>query len=99
MSQEEIATYVTVDEFQYFWQRQNERISSSYSRLHMGHYKAAAYNRDLALLHAAKLSLCARTSVPLDRWGFGVTVLLEKICGNNYVHKLRAICLFEADFN
>jgi len=28
-----------------------------------------------------------------------VTVLLKKICGNNFVHKLRAICLFEADFN
>ena len=26
-------------------------------------------------------------------------MLLEKICGNNYVHRLRAICLFEADFN
>ena len=51
------------------------------------------------MLHAAKLTLCARTGVPLDRWGFRVTVLLEKILGNNYVHKLRAICLFEADFN
>ena len=28
-----------------------------------------------------------------------MTVLLEKICGNNFVHRLRAICLFEADFN
>ena len=26
-------------------------------------------------------------------------VLLEKVCGYNYVHKLRAICLLEADFN
>ena len=26
-------------------------------------------------------------------------VLLEKIIGNNFVHKLRAICLLEADFN
>ena len=26
-------------------------------------------------------------------------MLLEKICSNNYVNKLRAICLFEADFN
>ena len=37
--------------------------------------------------------------MPLARWGRGLTVLLEKICGNNYVNKLRAICLFEADFN
>ncbi len=51
----------------------------------MGHYKAELYNKDLALLHAAKLTLCERIGVPLNRWGFGVTVLPEKICGNNYV--------------
>jgi hypothetical protein len=26
-------------------------------------------------------------------------VLLEKVAGNNFVHKLWAICLLEADFN
>ncbi len=35
----------------------------------------------------------------LARWGKGLTVLLEKILGNVFVHKLRAICLLEADFN
>jgi len=99
MPREEIATYVTVEDFQYYWQRANERISSSYSGLHMGHYKAASFDPHLSALHAQKLTLCARTGVPLGRWGVGLTVLLEKICGNNYVNKLRAICLFEADFN
>ncbi len=99
MRQKQIATYVTVKGFQYYWQRQNERISSSFSGLHMGHHKASSYNKDLALLHAAKQTLCARMGVPLDRWGFEVTVLLEKSCGNNYVDRLWAICLFEADFN
>ena len=99
MPKEEIANYVTVEDFQYYWQRANERISSSYSRLHFGHYKAASFDPALSLLHAAKLSACARMGVPLARWGIGLTVLLEKICGNNYVDKLRAICLFEADFN
>ena len=28
-----------------------------------------------------------------------MTVLLEKVCGYNYVHKLRAICPLETDFN
>ncbi len=37
--------------------------------------------------------------VPLYRWGFGVTVLLKKICSNTYVVVLRAICLFKASFN
>jgi len=99
MPKEELATYVTVEDFQYYWQRANERISSSYSGLHMGHYKAASFDPHLSALHAQKLTLCARKGVPLARWGRGLTVLLEKICGNNYVNKLRAICLFEADFN
>ena len=99
LSREEVATYVTAEDFAYYWQRANERISSSYSGLHFSHYKAASFNPALSALHAAKLSACARKGVPLSRWGIGLTVLLEKIAGNNFVNKLRAICLFEADFN
>jgi len=99
MSTEEVNTHVTVEDYQYYWQRANERISSSYSGLHFGHYKAASFHPRLSALHAAKLSACAKTGVSLARWGIGVNVLLEKIMGNNFVHKLRAICLLEADFN
>ena len=99
MGPEEVVKYVTVEDFQYYWQRADERIQSSYSRLHFGHYKAAAYSDGPSMLHAAKLNLCAKTGVALDRWGIGLTVLLEKICGNDFVHKLRAIFLYEADFN
>ncbi len=35
----------------------------------------------------------------LARWGWGLTGLLEKILGNVFVHKLRGICLLEANFN
>ena len=99
MIHKQIVTYVTVEDFQYYCQRQNERISSSVISLSMGHYKAVLYKKDLALLHAAKLTSCARIGVPLNRWGFGVTVLLEKICDNNYIDRLRVICLSKADFN
>ena len=99
MSKEDVSTYVTVEDFQHYWQKANERISSSYSGLHFGHYKAASFDKDLSALHAGKLSLAAQTGVPLDRWGRGLTILLEKVIGNIFVHKLRAICLFEADFN
>ncbi len=47
----------------------------------------------------AKLSICARNRMPLAQWGKGLTVLLEKILGNVFVHKLHAICLLEANFN
>ena len=99
MSKEEVASYVTVEDFQYYWQRANERISSSYSGLHFSHYKAASFDIGLSSIHCMKLTMAAKAGMPLDRWGIGVTVLLEKICGNNYAHKLRAICLLEADYN
>ncbi len=53
----------------------------------------------LSAMHAAYLTACAKKGIPLSRWGVGLTVLLEKIIGNNFVHKLRAICLLEANFN
>ncbi len=94
-----LATYVTPEDFQHFWQTARERSGSSYSGLHFGHYKAASFCPDLSLLHAAKLTICAQNGVALAWWGKGLTVLLEKILGNVFVHKLRAICLLEADFN
>ena len=39
MDRDELETYVTVENFRYYWQRANERISTSYSSLHFGHYK------------------------------------------------------------
>ncbi len=95
----EIATYVTLEDFQKFWQHVRKRTASSYSGPHFGHYIAASFCPDLSLLHAAKLSICSKNGVSLACWGQGLTVLLGKILGNVFVHKLRAICLLEEDFN
>ena len=43
--------------------------------------------------------LAAMTGIPLARWGNGLTVLLEKVFGNTYIDKMRAICLLEANYN
>ena len=43
------------------------------------------------------MTICAKNGV--SRWGMGLTVLLEKILGNVFVHKLCTIYLLEADFN
>jgi hypothetical protein len=77
----------------------NERISSSFSGITFLHYKAAASHPMLAVMHAAYLMVCACKGVPLACLGIGLTVLLEKVVGNNFVHRLWAICLLEADFN
>ncbi len=71
----------------------------SFSGATFSHYKAAAFHCMLLAMHAAYLSACAKKGIPLSRWGVGLTVLLEKIIGNNFVHKLQVICLLEADFN
>jgi hypothetical protein len=94
-----IKTTVSIEDYQEYWQRSDEAMSSSYSRGHRGHYKAASYIRDLSALQAAKLSACTKKGVPLARWGVGLTVLLEKACRNNLINKMCAICLLEVDFN
>ena len=50
-------------------------------------------------MHVTKLNLALQTGVPLERWGNGLMVLLEKEFVSIYMEKLRAICLFEANLN
>ena len=66
MSRAEVATYVTVEDFEFYWRRQNERVLSSFSGLHMGHYKAAVCNDDLLLLHVANSSKLVHVIVTTD---------------------------------
>ena len=94
-----VTIIVTPEDFKYYWQRVNERTSSSYSGLHFGHYKAAAESDYLSRLHALHITTIARSGCHPKRWGRGLTVMLEKIAGCALVHKLRAILLMEADFN
>jgi hypothetical protein len=58
-----------------------------------------SYSSSLSSLHTVKLMACGRMDVPLARWSIGLTVLLEKTRGNNFINKMRAICLLEGDFN
>jgi hypothetical protein len=99
MSGTEIATMITTKDFQDYWQRVDERTSSLFSGATFLHYKAASYHTMLSAMHAAYLTACAQKGVPLACWRIGLTVLLQKVIGNNFVHKLRAICLLEADFD
>jgi hypothetical protein len=65
LSNESIDITVSVYDFQDYWQGANEAISSLYSRLHFGHYKAASFDKNLSALHAAKLSACTKKGIPL----------------------------------
>ena len=95
----EINIVVSQEDFQYYWKRVKERTSSSFSGVHFGHYKAAAYSDSLSRMHALKLSIISKTGAAPDRWARGLNVMLEKVAGIALVTKLRAILLMEADFN
>jgi hypothetical protein len=75
MSGAEIATTITTEDFQNFWQQVDERTSSFFSGITFLHYKAAALHPMLAVMHTAYLTACACKGVPLVRWGIGLTVL------------------------
>ena len=81
------------------WRSAKEKTQSSRSKLHFGHYMAQAESDYLTSIQVRKLNLVLRRGVPLERWLHGLTVLLEKVAGKIDIDKLRAICLYEADFN
>jgi hypothetical protein len=99
MSGAKITTTISTTNFQQYWTRVDEKTSSSFSGVTFLHYKAVTSHSMLSAMHAEYLSACTRRGIPLARWGIGLTVLLEKIVGNNFVYKLRAIFLLEAVFN
>jgi hypothetical protein len=99
LSEEEVVDFATTTDFQSFWQHADEDIRSLESGCHFGHYKAVSHDWYISALHCAKLMLAATTGIPLACWGCGLTVLLEKVFGNIYNDKMRAVCLLEADYN
>jgi hypothetical protein len=82
-----------------FWSRVQEETSSSESGLHFGHYKAGASSAVISHFHAMKASVTLKTGYGLDRWGQGLSVMLEKIPSCQLINKLRSILIMEADFN
>jgi hypothetical protein len=79
---------ITMENFQNYWQQVDERTFLSFSGVTFSHYKVTAFNYMLLAMHAAYLTACANKGIPLKQWGVGLTVLLKKIIGNNFVHKL-----------
>jgi hypothetical protein len=90
---------ITPEDFKQFWRPVNEFTSSSMSGIHYGHMKAAAQDEFSTKLLAQQLTVIARSGVPPETWNVGLQVMLEKVAGICLVNKLRAIQLYEADFN
>ena len=95
----DVVITVTPEDFQYYWKHVREGTSSSATKVHFGHYIAAATSDEMSNFLARKITLVAKCGIPPERWSYGLTVMLEKVAGVALVNKLRAILLMEADFN
>jgi hypothetical protein len=76
-----ISCEITKEDFQQFWRKQKERMSSSISGLHYGHYKAAANDATLSEIHALFTELAVTGGSPFSRWETGLSCMLEKVAG------------------
>eukprot|EP00978_Attheya_sp_CCMP212_P042826 scaffold268231_cov51-Attheya_sp.AAC.1 len=68
-----INTTITKEDFQDYWEKANEKISSSWSQLHFGHYIAASEDDFLSKIHALKTHLACSTGYSYTRWKRGLT--------------------------
>ncbi len=90
---------ITPKDFKRFWKKVKEFTSLSMSGVHYGHYKAAIQDALSTEILAQQLTVIARSGILPENWSIGLQVMLEKIAGVCLVEKLRAIQLYEADFN
>ena len=90
---------ITSEKFRHYWKQVREETASLASEFNFGHYKAATYSEKIMQFFADKLFIVVRSGCPLECWGVGLQVLLEKIAGVVLVIKLRDILLMEADYN
>ena len=61
--------------------------------------KAGTLDEEICAFDAAMTELPFQTGFAPERWRHGTDVMIEKKAGNFNVEKLRAILLYEADFN
>ena len=69
---------VTTENYQHYWNKVKEKISSLISSLHFSHYKAIAHSDFLSQCLAMKLELITGTGSASETWARGLSVMLEK---------------------
>lgn len=69
---------ISKEDYQKYWKTSKEKTSSSFSGLHFGHWKAAAYDNNISELHAMLTQIAFQSGSPYIRWSTGLSVMLEK---------------------
>jgi hypothetical protein len=90
---------LSIRSFEQGWLKCKEHTAAGPSGLHFGHFLAACKHEQLKILECAMGNFPLQTGYSPARWQHGVEVMLLKQLNNFHVSKLRAILLFEADFN
>ena len=87
--------------FTNYIKKAKEKISSSPSGRHMGHYKTLLSMKDTSLLQIIYeiMELCMKHTIILDRYTLVALTLLEKDLGSPKIHRLRPIALVETELN
>ena len=96
---EKLTTYITAEEFRLMYKKMSERISSSPSDKHVGHYKAATRSESLSQLYADMMSYPYTEAFAPQRWQEVLDVMLPKEVNNWRISRLRIIQLYESDAN
>lgn len=98
-SVELISTTISTEQYISTVKAWKESTSTSPSGRHLGHYRTAILDNDVAHLHAQLLNLPIAHGFAPERWTHSVTPLIEKDAGRPFLTRLRVIHLFEADYN
>ena len=97
--QNEFQLQISMEDHAEGWKKMKERTSPGYSALSFAQFKAAAKNPESCAIDSILAEIPYRTGISPDRWLHGIDVMLQKQIGNFQIEKLRAILLYEADFN
>ena len=81
------------------WAQVKEMTSSRLPGITFEHFKAGIQDPLIAEFEALMMSIPYETGISPRWWHQGTNVMLEKQRGNSLIDKLRAILLYEADFN
>jgi hypothetical protein len=81
------------------WKRVNERTSAGPSGITIPHLKAHTTSSKLTTIDNTLANLPYKFGFAPKRWKKGLDVMLEKKPGVRKINTLRAILLYEADFN
>ena len=94
-----ITPEITVADYCSMYKAVDERLSSSPSTKHVGHYKAAIRSPILPRIFSIMMTLPYRHGFSPWRWRAVLDVMLPKEEGNWKISRLRIIQLYESDAN